>query len=110
MKSTTGRHVTLGVEAMATLSEYLELALDKGAQLVMVRGRISDASTLYVGDVASVDEDLKKCGVIQNDVADAILDATESGFNELNINGEAYRFMRFFAEVGHQGAVVFAAV
>ena len=44
------------------------------------------------------------------DVADAILDATESGFNELNINGEAYRFMRFFTEVGHQGAVVFVAV
>ncbi|WP_206955017.1 hypothetical protein [Trinickia acidisoli] len=110
MKSTSGHHVASNVEAMATLSEYLELALDKGAHLVMVKSRSSGTSTLYVGDVTLPDENLPQCGVIQNDVADAILEATGSGFNELNIDGEVYRFMRFFTEVGNQGAVVFAAV
>lgn len=110
MKPTSEHLAASSVEAMATLCEYLELALDKGGHLVMVKSRSSGTSTLYVGDVSVPDEDLPKCGVIRNDVADAILDATQSGFNELNINGEAYRFMRFFADVGKQGAIVFAAV
>ena len=95
---------------MATLSEFIELALDKGGHLVMVKSRTSGTCTLYVGDETMSDEDLSKCGVIQNDLADAILDSTQSGLNELSINGEAYRFMRFFTQVGRQGAVVFAAV
>lgn len=110
MKSTSGQHVALGVEAMATLSEYLELALDKGGHLVMVKSQNSGTCTLYVGDETMSDENLPKCGLIQSDLADAILDSTKSGLNELSINGEAYRFMRFFTEVGNQGAVVFAAV
>ena len=95
---------------MATLLEFIELALDKGGHLVMVKSRTSGTCTLYVGDETMSDEDLPKCGVIQNDLADAILDSTQSGLNELSINGEAYRFMRFFTQVGRQGAVVFAAV
>jgi hypothetical protein len=110
MKPTPEHLVASSVEAMATLCEYLELALDKGGHLVMVKNRSTGTSTLYVGDVSLPDENLPKCGVIKNDVADAILDATQSGFNELSLNGEAYRFMRFFSHVGNQGAVVFAAV
>ena len=110
MRSTSGQHVALGVEAMATLSEYLELALDKGGRLIMVKSQSSGSCTLYVGDETVSDEDLPKCGAIQSDLANAILESTESGLNELSINGEAYRFMRFFTEVGNQGAVVFAAV
>lgn len=110
MRSTSGHHVALSVEVMATLSEYMELALDKGGHLVMVRSRSSGTCTLYVGDETMPDENLPKCGVIQSDLADAILESTESGLNELSINGETYRFMRFFTEVGRQGAVVFAAV
>lgn len=110
MKSTAGHLVASSVEAMATLCEYLELALDKGGHLVMVKSQGDGTSTLYVGDLSAADEKLSKCGVIRNDLADAILEATGSGLNALDINGEAYRFMRFFTEVGSQGAVVFAAV
>lgn len=95
---------------MATLSEYLELALDNGGHLIMVKNRTSGTCTLYVGDETLSDESLPKHGVIQNDLADAILESTESGFNELSINGATYRFMRFFTEIRQQGAVVFAAV
>lgn len=110
MDSISGHHVASTVEAMATLSEYLEFALDNGGHLVMVKSRTGGTSTLYIGDVALSDEKLPSCGKIRNDIADAILESTVSGFNELNINGEAYRFMRFFTEIGNEGAVVFAAV
>jgi len=110
MKSSSGHHAASGVEAMATLSEYLELALDKGGHLVMVKSKSNGTSTLYVGDVPLSEETLRQYAVIQNNVADAILDATGSGLNELDINGETYRFMRFFTEFADQGAVVFAAV
>ena len=110
MGTTSGHQVALCVEAMATLSEYMELALDKGGHLVMVKSRDTGTCTLYVGDETMPEENLPKCGVIRNDLADAILEFTESGLNELSMNGEAYRFMRFFTDVDRQGAVVFAAV
>lgn len=109
MTAISGRHAST-VEAFATLSEYLEFALDKGGHLAMVKSRSSGTSTLYVGDITQSDEDLPRCGVIRNEIADAMLEITVSGFNELSINGETYRFMRFFTEIGNQGAVVFAAV
>jgi len=96
-------------QAFATLAEYLELALDKGRNLVMVRSQ-SDKSTLYLGDVHSSEEELTKCGLVANELADAILEATASGFNELTFNGGTYRFMRTFSQVGSKGALVFAFV
>jgi hypothetical protein len=110
MGSTSGNYVASSVEAMATLSEYMELALDKGGRLVMVKSRTSGTCALYVGDETMSEENPPKCGVIQNDLANAILESTKSGLNALNINGETYRFVRFFTEVDRQGAVVFAAV
>lgn len=110
MRSTSGHDVASSVEAMATLCEYLELTLDRGGHLIMLKSQSSGNCTLYVGDETMSDEDLPKCGAIQSNLADTILESTESGLNELSINGETYRFTRFFAEVGHQGAVVFAAV
>ncbi|MBN3751983.1 hypothetical protein G3N95_03460 [Paraburkholderia sp. Tr-20389] len=109
MGSTSERRAVSNIEAMATLSEYLELALDKGGHLVMVRSQ-SGTSSLYLGDVSASDDELKKCGSIQNELADAILASTQSGFNELTVNGGAYRFVRTFTQVGNKGAVVFASV
>lgn len=109
MKSKSGHLVASSTEALATLSEYLERALDKGASLIMVRAQ-GGTSTLYLGDVGSSEDDPKKCGVIQNELADAILEVTASGYNEMDIDGEAYRFTRTFTQVGGSGAVVFAPV
>ena len=109
MEPMSGRRAVSNVEAMATLSEYLELALDKGGHLVMVRSQ-SGTSVLYVGDISLPEDELKKCGVIQNELADAILESTRSGFNELTLNDGAYRFMRTFTNVGNKGAVVFASI
>jgi len=109
MEPTSGRRLVSHTEAVATLTEYLELALDKGGHLVMVRGH-DGTSILYVGDFGSADDELKKCGVIQNDLADAILETTGSGFNELAVNDGHYRFMRTFTQISGRGAVVFASV
>lgn len=95
---------------MATLCEYMELALDKGGHLVMMKSGASGACALCIGDETLADETPPKCGTIPNDLANAILESTKSGLNELSVNGETYRFMRFFTEIGRQGAVVFAAV
>jgi hypothetical protein len=108
MESRVGHRVVSGEEALATLSEYLERALDQGGHLIMVRSE-SGTSVLYLGDVSLSDEDLTKCGVIQNELADAILEATRSGFNDTDINGERYRFIRTFTQVRGRGAVVFAS-
>lgn len=109
MNSSSGRRVVSNAEALATLTEYLELALDKGHHLIMVRSQ-SDTSTLYLGNVSSSEEELTKCGLVANELADAILEATVSGFNELSFDGGTYRFMRTFSQVGSKGALVFASV
>ena len=109
MNSTPRSPVVSNAEALTTLAEYLELALDKGHHLVMVRSQ-SGTSTLYLGDVNSSEEELTKCGLVPNELADAILEATLSGFNELTFNGGTYRFMRTFSQIGSNGALVFASV
>jgi hypothetical protein len=98
-------------EALKTLSEYLELALNRGGQLFVVKGN-SGTSTLYLGETneSGVDGALKQCGVVANTLADAMLEATESGFNQLTFNDSAYRFIRSFTDVDGRGAVVFTAV
>ncbi|WP_241023934.1 hypothetical protein [Burkholderia sp. Ac-20365] len=97
-----------GEEALATLSEYLERALNQGRHLIMVRSE-GGTSVLYLGEVGSSDGEPAKCGVIQNELADAILEATRSGFNDTTINDVRYRFIRTFTELSGRGAVVFAA-
>jgi hypothetical protein len=95
-------------EALATLSEYLELALDKGESLILVRTR-GGKSEVYLGDPALLQEDWAHLGAIPEPVARAILEGTRSGLNELTIQSQSYRFVRLFAQVADVGAVVFVA-
>ncbi|EIN00415.1 hypothetical protein WQE_15331 [Paraburkholderia hospita] len=100
-----------GTEAMATLSEYLELALEKGERLLMVSEQ-PGTFTLYLSKTASPDdeEDMRKCGSIPGGLGNAILNATQFGFNKLTFNDVTYRFTRSFAQLGSRGAVAFAAL
>jgi hypothetical protein len=50
---------------------------------------------------------LTSYAAIRNAVVHAILDATQSGLNELVIDGQTYRFVRTFAQVAEHGAIVF---
>lgn len=101
-------HEARDAEALATLSEYLELSLDKGKNLILVRGQ-SGKSDVYLGEPDDPQLEWVRCGSIQNTVASAILEATRSGLNELSIQGQTYRFVRMFTQVLDQGGVVFAA-
>lgn len=93
-------------EALATLSEYLELALDKGGSLILVRTP-GGKNEVYLGDPALLPEDWTHLGAIAEPVARAILDGTRSGLNELTIQAQNYRFVRLFAQAADVGAIVF---
>lgn len=106
MNSSSRDPLDLATEAVSTLSEYLELSLDKGASLILIRSQ-SEKSDVYFGEPGDPDADWKGCASIQNTVVRAILEATRSGLNELVIEGQTYRFVRTFAQVAEHGAVVF---
>ncbi|BCG03002.1 hypothetical protein PPGU19_075700 (plasmid) [Paraburkholderia sp. PGU19] len=96
-------------ESLLTLAEYLELSLDLGGSLIMMRPRFQ-ACAMYVKIPAGPKEDLRSCGMIEEVLADEILQLTHVGINHLEIDGQAYRFVRSFAHIARHGAVVFAPV
>jgi hypothetical protein len=96
-------------ETLATLAEYLELSLDKGCSFLVVRSR-AESSALYVGDAGAPREEWTSCGTIGTGSVNAMLEATQSGRNDLVIGVQTYRFMRTFTQVGDHGAVVFTPV
>ncbi|MDR3095993.1 MAG: hypothetical protein LBV73_02850 [Paraburkholderia sp.] len=108
MISTSRESPDANAEALATLAEYLELLLDKGKSLILVRSQ-AESSDVFLGDASEPEEDWTRHGKIRNAMASAVLGLTRSGFNELTIGGQTYRFVRAFTEVSHQGAVVFSA-
>jgi hypothetical protein len=56
------------------------------------------------------EEGLQRCGSIQGALGNAILNATQSGFNSVTVGDVSYRFTRTFAPLGGSGAVLFAPV
>lgn len=94
-------------ESLLTLAEYLELSLDAGMCVVMMR-RASDVVSILLGELADELNDLKGCGTITTALADEILDLTMSGTNQITVGELQYRFFRSFAHIAGVGAVVFA--
>lgn len=94
-------------ESLLTLVEFLELSLDKGERVVMMRHG-TDVCSVYVGDPASEDASLTDHGTIAAAVADEILERTQAGVNRIAIGNQTYRFIRSFTHIGNIGAVVFA--
>lgn len=94
-------------ESLLTLAEFLELSLDKGARVVMMR-HDSDVCSVYVGDPAGEDVNLTDHGTIAAAMADEILERTQAGVNRIAIGDRTYRFIRSFTHIDNVGAVVFA--
>jgi hypothetical protein len=92
---------------LVTLAEYLELSLDEGERVVMMRHG-SDVCAVYVGDPAGSQGDLTGHGTIAATLADEILELTQAGVNRITIGDQTYRFVRSFTHVGDSGAVIFA--
>ncbi|MBB5414854.1 hypothetical protein QF000_002033 [Paraburkholderia atlantica] len=106
MNSSSRAPLDVATEAASTLSEYLELSLDKGQSLIFVLSQ-GENSEVYLGDPGEPDADWTSCAAIPNTIVHALLETTRSGFNQLVIEGQAYRFARTFAQVAGHGAVVF---
>ena len=94
-------------EPLLTFAKYLELSLDAGMSLVMMR-RKTDVASILMGEPSEEFKDLQNCGSISSAMADEILDLTKSGTNQLTIGEHEYRFFRSFAHIAGVGAVVFA--
>lgn len=96
------------LEALQVLAEYLELSLDAGASLIVMR-HSADIATLYVGDAAGPREELKRRGTIAASLANEILNVTEAGNNLIEIEGKTYRFFRSFTHMDGVASVVFSS-
>ena len=96
-------------QALHTLGEYLELALDVGGKLILTQPR-SQACVMYIGDPAGAKNDLQIYGTIEKLLADAILLSTNPGVNLVKIDNQPYRFIRSFTPIDGHDAVVFSAV
>lgn len=94
-------------EALRVLAEYLELSLDAGGSLIVMR-HTSDTATIYIGDAAGPREDLKRRGTITASIANDIQDVTRAGANLIEVESRTYRFFRSFAHLDEDAAVVFS--
>lgn len=94
-------------ESLRSLAVYLERSLDKATSILMMR-HTADACTVYLGDPEGSREDLKQIGTITIPAANGILESTSSGANTVQVDGQVYRFVRSFTQVGDMAAVVFS--
>jgi hypothetical protein len=102
--SSSDRHTP---DSVLTLAAYLEIALEKGKQVVMMR-RDDDCFAVYVGDPSDEDGKLSSHGTISTAVAEELLGLTQVGLNRLTVGDQTYRFFRSFTYISDGGAVVFA--
>jgi hypothetical protein len=93
--------------ALRTLGAYLELSLDMGGSLIVMRPH-AQACAVYVGNPHCAESDFQSCGTIRKALAEKILGLTHAGVNYLEIDERPYRFTRSFMHLARHGAVVFA--
>lgn len=93
-------------EPLLTLAEYLELCLDEGGAVILTRTSVQSFA-VYVGNAVDSLNDLRTRGKIAAATAIGILEQTSPGWNQIVIGGQAYRFMRTFAQLEETAATVF---
>ncbi len=93
-------------ESLRTLADYLELALDEGESVVLMRIG-THVRSVYVGDPSGALEDLRDEGVIPAQQADEILALTRIGLNRITADDQQYRFLRSVRYIADRQVVVF---
>ncbi|WP_206997675.1 hypothetical protein [Trinickia mobilis] len=93
-------------ESLRTLAKYLELSLDEGKRVVMMRNS-TGVCLVYLGDPGGEEDNLTGHGTISAAVADEILQLTQVGVNRIKVGDQTYRFFRSFTHIADVGAVVF---
>lgn len=94
-------------ESLRALAAYLEISLERGKCVVMMRHG-TDVCSVYVGDPAAEESDLTSHGTISKAVAEELLELTQVGLNRIAVGDQTYRFFRSFTLIADVGAVVFA--
>ena len=96
-------------ESLRTLASFLELALDEGKSVVVMRiGK--QARSVYVGNPTGALEDLTDSGVVDAFQADEMLVLTRLGLNRITADGQHYRFMRSVRYIADRQVVVFTPI
>ena len=92
---------------MRELAYYLELALDAGQAVVVMRYGASER-LVYIGDPDSSLDELSSSVAVAAHLADEMLALTEPGMNRLTADGQIYRFTRTHRYIEDRQAVIFA--
>ncbi|MBK5050088.1 hypothetical protein IQ287_21715 [Burkholderia sp. R-69927] len=93
-------------DSLRTLASYLELALDKGESVVLMRIG-SQVRSVYVGNPSGALEDLADHGVVAAFQAEEMLALTQLGLNRISADDQQYRFMRSVRYIADRQVVVF---
>lgn len=93
-------------EGLIVLSEYLDLSLVKGGNLVMME-QCAEVCGMYLGDASGGQAVLKFQGTITGQEAIEILRLTRAGRNQVDIAGRDYRFLRTVTDFEDRSAILF---
>ena len=92
---------------MRTLAEYLEVALDEGGKVVLMRIGSEVCAVCIVDPTGSYSAPAWH-GTIELTLFDELLRLTKPGINQFQIGDQPYRFIQRFTQIGHCGAVILA--
>lgn len=92
--------------SLLTLAEYLELSLDFGGSLLIGLPRAGECS-MYISNPFAPEQELQPCGTVEEMEVDEILRLTHVGMNQLEIEGQQYRFVRSSMRIARRSVVVF---
>jgi hypothetical protein len=93
-------------ESLLALAEYLELSLDDGGAVILTRTS-EQSFNVYIGDVMDSLSDMRPRGKIAAAIALGIFERTNPGWNQIDVGGQTYRFMRTFTQLEETPATVF---
>jgi hypothetical protein len=96
-------------DSLRTLAGYLELALDEGESVVLMRIG-TQVRSVYVGNPSDTLEDLTDHGVVAAFQADEMLALTQLGLNQITADDQQYRFMRSVRYIADRQVVVFTPI
>lgn len=93
--------------SLRELANYLELALDAGQSVVVMRYGERHRS-VYIGDPANSLDALSSSEAVAAHLADEMLALTEPGLNRITADGQVYRFTRTHRYIEDRQAVILA--
>src|SRR5579864_2750065 len=93
--------------SLRELASYLELALDAGQAVFVMRYGESER-LVYIGNPEGSLDELSGSGTVAASLADEMLLLTRPGVNRITADGQTYRFKRTHRYIEDCQAVIFA--